>query len=307
MIRNPEVNDFYALYAYYKEKTIQEKTFVLIEPSTFDSIISQGFLALFENQLGISGFILSHMTNHQSYITMLYGETLDIKNSLMEFYDSKMIEKGITESWIHFFNPISLAWYPVTDIIHPCYQGVPIDSEMHHFYQENHYIEHSIQDTYYLDLSTFEMPSSVNNQIKMNISDGFEIALYNPRKHLKLIEFTDKINAPHWKSIILENLNRSNPLPLLVALKNNQVIGFTGPLKVEKHQRGYFAGIGILETERGKKIGKTLFFMLCQTLKTMGSSYMTLFTGRDNPAKYIYLSAQFEVVKSFYTMKKMYK
>lgn len=298
--------DLEKLYRYYQEKTLFDKTFVLLEKSSFFKIVEQGFLAIEENDSQISGFILSHIKDEKSYITILYGESIYIKSTLLDFYDHQMIMKGTKESLIHFFNPISLSWYPLEGITHPCYQGVLLDSEMYDFYLENHYISNSIQDTYYLDLNTFKMPENIINQIKMNQSEGFEIAFYDPKKHTKINEFTDDINAPHWKSVILNNLNQENPLPLLVALKHNQVIGFTGPLKVEESKRGFFAGIGVLETERGKKIGKTLFFMLCQTLKDMGSSYMTLYTGRDNLARFIYLSAGFQVVKSFSTMKKIY-
>lgn len=306
MIQALESKDFDILYEYYKEKTLSEHTFVLLNKSEFFSIINQGFLALSFNDLIIDGYILGHIKDDKSYITMLSADSLEIKDSLIQFYDSMMINQEIKESWIHFFNPISLAWYPLKNIVHPCYQGVPLVSMDYDLYLKNGYLSHSIQDTYYLDLNDFEMKSQVILQIKNNLLDGIEIALYDSNKHSKMLEFTDEIKAPHWKAVILENLSKEKPLPLLVALKNNQVIGFTGPLRVEDNGRGFFAGIGVLDTERGKKIGKTLFFSLCHTLKAMGSSYMTLYTGRDNPAKYIYLSAGFKVVKSFSTMKKTY-
>ena len=42
-------------------------------------------------------------------------------------------------------------------------------------------------------------------------------------------------------------------------------------------------------------------------LKEMGASYMTFFTGLDNPARYIYLGAGFQVAQSFADMKKELK
>ena len=85
---------------------------------------------------------------------------------------------------------------------------------------------------------------------------------------------------------------------------HNEVVGFTGPLRKENNGRGYFAGIGVLSSHQGKKLGKTLFYRLCEELKLLGSDYMTLFTGRNNNAKYIYKQAGFEVVKSFMILKK---
>jgi len=306
MIQALEPKDFDLLYEYYKDKTLFERIFVLLNKTEFFSIINQGFSAISFNDLTIDGFVLGHIKDEKSYVTILSADSLEIKDSLIQFYDFMMINRKIKESWIHFFNPISLAWYPLKNIIHPCYQGIPIESEDNNLYVVNGYLSHSIQDTYYLNLYDFEMKNEVILQMKNNLLDSIEIALYDSNKHSKMLEFTDEIQAPHWKAVILDNLSKEKPLPLLVALKNNQVIGFTGPLRVEDNGRGFFAGIGVLDTERGKKIGKTLFFSLCQTLKAMGSSYMTLYTGRDNPAKYIYLSAGFKVVKSFSTMKKTY-
>ncbi|MDO9630068.1 MAG: GNAT family N-acetyltransferase [Acholeplasmataceae bacterium] len=306
MIKVPAMKDFDSLYNYYKEKTLQEQVFVLIDSNEFALMIDQGFLYFYEVQSVISGFILSHFKDSQSYITMLYGDNHEIKNSLLKAYDSYMDSKGIFESLVHFFNPISLAWYPLKNIVHPCYQGVPSNHEDLSIYLDNGYIRHSTQETYYLDLNSFQMPLDVFAQIEKNILDGIEITFYNPLKHRKMIEFTNELNAPHWKKVIIENIDKPNPLPLLVALKDNDVIGFTGPLKIENNGRGYFAGIGVLETERGKKVGKTLFFMLCKTLKDMGASYMTLFTGVDNPARHIYISANFNVVRRFETMIKKY-
>ena len=307
MIRVPDQKDFDLLYNYYMKKTVSEKTFVLLEQIEFFSIINPAFIAVDQENHVINGFILSHFKDEKSYITMLYAESFEIKQKLIQFYDLSMINQKIKESWIHFFNPVSLAWYPNENIVHPCYQGVPFEGEDYDLYLKNGYHSNSIQDTYFLNLNDFEMKIEVMEQIKNNLLEGIEIALYDPNKHKKILEFTDDIQVPHWKAVILENLNLFNPLPLLVALKKNRVIGFTGPLKVEDNGRGFFAGIGVLDNERGKKIGKTLFFSLCQTLKAMGSSYMTLYTGRDNPAKYIYLSAGFKVVKSFSTMKKRYE
>jgi ribosomal protein S18 acetylase RimI-like enzyme len=307
MIRILDPMNLDLIYAYYMKKTLSKMTFVLLSQPEFKAIVNQGLIAVDQEKHRINGFILSHIKDGKSYITMLYGESIEVKQALLKFYDSMMIKESIKESWIHFFNPISLAWYPLQDIVHPCYQGVPLSGSDYDLYLKNGYHSHSIQDTYYLDLNDFEMKLEVIEQIEKNKLDGIEIALYDSKKHTKIEEFADEIKASHWKDVILENLRLPNPFPLLVALKNNQVIGFTGPLRVEESKRGFFAGIGVLDTERGKKIGKTLFFSLCQTLKAMGSSYMTLYTGRDNPAKYIYLSAGFKVVQSFSTMKKTYE
>jgi len=308
MIKITESNDLNQLYPYYMNKTLKDKTFVLLSSEDFMRMVKKGFARVSQEGLNINGFMIWHMREKQCYITMLIGDSIEIKNSLLEAFESNLRKDGQTnEILIHFMNPISLAWYPKKNVVHPCYQGVLLDEENFELYQHHAYLVHSIQDTYYRELSSFVIPDDVISHLKLNEKDGIEIAFYDTQKHKGLIEFTEDIHAPHWRDVILDNEKAEHVLPLLVALKHNQVIGFTGPLKVEPNGRGYFAGIGILESERGKKIGKTLFFMLCQRLKEMGASYMTLYTGNQNPARFIYLDAGFKVLKSFATMKKTIK
>ncbi len=90
--------------------------------------------------------------------------------------------------------------------------------------------------------------------------------------------------------------------PVAAAIRNGKIIGFTGPLRVQESGRGYFAGIGIHSGYRGFGLGNVLFHTLCRTLKEMGASYMTLFTGETNPAGQIYSKAGFKIVKSWADM-----
>lgn len=308
MIRPLETNDITPLYQYYKNKTLQDETFVLLSAFDFTEIVENGFVLCNQESNQIRGFIIGHIRENQCFITMLLGDDLDIKNNLLTSLESAIRKNNqINELLIHFMNPVSLAWYPRKHIVHPCYQGVALDEENYNLYLNHQFIIQSIQNTYYRKLSSFELPEDVVKQLSHHILGGIAISFYDAKIHQGLIEFTDEIHAPHWKDVIMKNDMDPFVLPLLVALKNNNVVGFTGPLKVESNGRGYFAGIGVLEKERGQKIGKILFFMLCQSLKKMGASYMTLYTGNNNPARFIYLQAGFEVVKSFATMKKIIK
>ena len=85
---------------------------------------------------------------------------------------------------------------------------------------------------------------------------------------------------------------------------NGLVIGFSGPLKVQKSMRGYFTGIGIHSEYRGYGAGSVLFSALCKHLKDLGAHYMTLFTGENNPARHIYEREGFQIVRSWADMRK---
>ena len=99
-------------------------------------------------------------------------------------------------------------------------------------------------------------------------------------------------------------LKRDEPRPFLVAAHNNKVVGWTGAMYTEATGRGHLDGICVDPNERGGGLGKGLFCHLCKYLKDHGSTYMTFFTGIDNPARYIYLFAGFKIVQSFADMKK---
>ena len=66
----------------------------------------------------------------------------------------------------------------------------------------------------------------------------------------------------------------------------------------EETGRGHLDGICVDPNERGGGLGKALFCNLCEYLKNHGSTYMTFFTGLDNPARYIYLFAGFIVLQA---------
>jgi ribosomal protein S18 acetylase RimI-like enzyme len=72
----------------------------------------------------------------------------------------------------------------------------------------------------------------------------------------------------------------------------------------ESTGRGHLDGIAVDPNVRGGGLGKALFCYLCYQSKLNGAKYMTFFTGLDNPARYIYLSAGFKIAQSFADMKK---
>ncbi len=294
------------IYELYKQITLDNKLLVLLsEKEFYDLQIKSEVIYMFDGEEAL-GFVFFNIVEDKSYITFLYGKD-DIKVKLLQNTEKILKEKNITSLWVSFFNPTALSWYPKPGIIHPTIQGVVLDSEEHQFYQKHGFINHTIEDTYYQKLSEFEVPNNIKKTIYENQTKGYNIEYYDEYKHHGLIDFCEEIHAPHWKKVILSNHALKNPLPLLVVTHFDKVVGFTGPLENQKNGRGYFAGIGVLQSYQGKKLGKTLFYRLCEELKLMGAQYMTLFTGRNNPAKHIYVSAGFVVVKSFMIIKKFLK
>lgn len=285
------------VYEYYKVYTNKNTKYVLLSFREFmDKLIINRVVYYELNNNEIIGFISGVILDKKAFITIIYSN-LD-NELLVKAIEEKFKENGVSKVLLHFFNPVLLPWYPLEGVVHPGYQGVILNSKVHKYFTKLGYLDNSIQDTYYLDLSSYE------NRCCNFQSKGIEFGIYDKSIHTGLVEFTNSINTPHWKQAILSNENKDHSLPLLVVTDNLKVIGFTGPLKVSSTQRGYFAGIGILPEYRGRKIGTYLFNQLCSSLQDMGAAYLTLFTGQTNIAKYIYLGAGCSVVESFITLKK---
>ncbi len=127
----------------------------------------------------------------------------------------------------------------------------------------------------------------------------------NPDMMEGMTDLIDHLGNSMWrKSILGEPFPADGGRPILVPVKDGRVLGFAGPLDVERSGRGYFSGIAVDPSARGRGVAKVLFSALCANLRAIGAGYMTLFTGEDNPARRIYEAAGFTIVKSWADMKK---
>lgn len=223
-----------------------------------------------------------------------------LENELLKDQQVKRFE-------ITFFNPITLTWVvphtPRHD--HPNAPGIDVSSEAYLFFKNRGYLDTVYQNSFYLPLSQFCIHPVIQERINNLPNQGLSICFYRRESHFGLDELFDNLANPLWKEEILTNCNREDGgNPLLIAEHQGKAVGFAGPLRVQESGRGYFAGIGVHSDYRKYGLGKALFSMLCNSLKDMGAEYMTLFTGETNPARNIYQSAGFHIVKTWADMEK---
>jgi ribosomal protein S18 acetylase RimI-like enzyme len=107
---------------------------------------------------------------------------------------------------------------------------------------------------------------------------------------------------PLWKREISHCA--ANGVPVVVAAHAGKAVGFAGPVIRQDNGRGYFAGIGVLPEHEGHGLGSILFFKLCEAFRSIGTEYMSLYTGNSNPAIRIYEKAGFRTVKQFAVMRR---
>ncbi|BAD39279.1 GNAT family N-acetyltransferase [Symbiobacterium thermophilum] len=207
---------------------------------------------------------------------------------------------------LNFFNPINLEWFipgtPGHD--HPNAPGVDVSSPAFPFFTARGYAETSRQYSYYRLLADFQFQPKIAERAAALAAQGISITYYDPARHYGLSELFDDLGNEDWRDKVMTNVNGPRPYPLLIVEQGGRVGGFAGPLYVQESGRGYFAGIGVHSELRGVGAGSVLFSALCQGLRDIGATFMSLFTGRENVARKIYESAGFQVVHEWACMRK---
>lgn len=214
---------------------------------------------------------------------------------------------GETKYECSFLNPMNFAWnipgFPGHD--HPNAPGVDVAGSGYIFLKNCGYRDFAHQNSYHIDLPNYKFPPDIEQRKARLKERGIEITLFDPARHSGLEELVEDLNSPLWKKEILGNAAKpGGGDPLLIVDQGGKAMGFTGPMAVQPSGRGYFAGIGVHSACRGGGAGKVLFSSLCASLRDMGASFMTLFTGETNPARNIYEAAGFKIVRSWVDMRK---
>ena len=211
---------------------------------------------------------------------------------------------GRTYSAVTFFNPIRLPWLiPGT----PGHQhnnapGIALDIPLHDRMLHFGYRESTRECAMYLNLADYDTPAWVGERAAKMAAEGYRVERYSAASHIGLEEMVEALQNPMWSAEI-PAAGKAN-MDLLVGLKDNVCAGFTGPVYPEETGRGYFAGLGVAPQYQGHGLGTLLFYRLLEREKQAGSQYMSLFTGEDNHARFIYLGAGFRVVRTFGVMLK---
>lgn len=208
---------------------------------------------------------------------------------------------------ILFFNPVNLEWIVPGSggHDHPNGPGVDMSSMAYLFFKNTGYRDFACQNSYYIDLASYHLPENIQALNRRLAENGISITRYDPARHTGMQALLDDLDNPLWSKLIPEELARPDGgRPILIAEHQGVACAFTGPLDVQPSKRGYFAGIGVHSQYRGYGVAKVLFSSLCTGLRDIGASYMTLFTGENNPARNIYEAAGFKIVRTWSNMRK---
>ena len=310
-------NDEIASLGFFKPWTVSSFTNKFLKNPHFKK---EGLICLFDEQSFMIGFGEANVVNGEKdpsttpgYITCIavrekyrrkgYGSL--ILQKLEEFLKNE--GKKFVRNF--FLNPTNLEWYvPGYDKHnHPGAPAISYNSSFYLFLLANGYNTNGQQDAYHLNLSDYELPEYVINKKIENEKEGYTLTYYNEKIHFGFEGLFNALNNEGWKNAVSNHIKKGDGPQLLIAQKDGEILGFTGPIFTEDSGRGYLAGIGIHPKVQGRGLGKTLFCELCYQHKIKGSKFMTLFTGSDNPARNIYMYAGMKPVQSFAIMRKDFK
>ncbi|MHA6481933.1 GNAT family N-acetyltransferase [Paenibacillus sp. strain BS8-2] len=223
---------------------------------------------------------------------------------LVRAMEARFVELGKKQADTLFFNPMQLPWY-VPDTPrheHNNAPGVPTGSLLHETLKRLGYVERAIQCAMYLPLGSFEVPESIVAKEEKANALGYRVEMLDAAKHSGVHEMLEALGNPLWKKEIGQSL--ADGTPVVVAALHGRAVGFAGPVVRQANGRGYFAGIGVEKEHEGHGLGSSLFFRLCEAFQAIGTDYMSLYTGSNNPALRIYERAGFRTARTFATMRR---
>lgn len=294
----------------YKELTYESFETIFLKNPYFDS--KNTFIRIDDGEVtgfacGVSGDDLAR-GSISGYLTCIIMAPLyrnrETFQGLLKLLENQFKSQGKQTVEVLFFNPILLPWYILGTPLHEHNNapGAFVGSFYHHALLEEGYFERTREVAMYLDLECFSITEEILEKEKSAQALGYEVAIYDGQRHHDVEEMLKDLNNPLWEKEIMECTQKG--VPFVIAAYNGKAVGFAGPLIRQPSGRGYFAGIGVNINHEGRGLGSILFFRLCQEFKNIGTSYMSLYTGKENPAKKIYLKAGFRVVQEFAVMRR---
>lgn len=299
-----------SIYQVLDDKEIESKFFT--SQKEYDII---SFVAIDNHEIiGLSSGT-SIINSDVSYITCVLVKPTHrrqkIGSKLLELLENESIKNKQTKKIdVSFFNPVHLEWMIPNNGLsdHPNSPGVDINSASYPFMQKNKYLDFAIQNAYYLDLKDYQYSLDIDIKRNKLKALGIEIKLYDSSKHSGFDKLFADLKSEHWQKEITQNIhNKNEKYDVLIVVKEGLIYGFAGPLKVQKSGRGNFAGIGVHSSLRGLGAGSVLFASLCMEFKKNGAQFMSIFTGEQNKARYIYEAEGFKIVKTWANMRKEIK
>ena len=203
-------------------------------------------------------------------------------------------------------NPVELGWTipdtPGHD--HNKAPGVDEDCMGYPFLQKSGFSPRAHEIAMYLPLSRYIVAHDFAERREALKAQGVETGCYDVALRYDFDRMCDRGGFEYWRKVLQDETRSENPRPILAATHEGHIVGFTGPVDLEKSGRGWFSGICTDPEFGGRGIATVLFNLLMQEFIAEGAAFSTLFTGDTNHAQRLYLHTGFTIVRRFAVMEK---
>ena len=156
----------------------------------------------------------------------------------------------------------------------------------------------------YLNLAAYEKKPEIEEKRAELAGQGIHAGLYDVTQNAEFDGMCDRVGSEYWRQVLREETSAERPRPILAAVTDGHIVGFTGPVDRQENGRGWFTGICTDPLYERRGIAGVLFNDLMGEFIKAGAAYSTLFTGTENHAQRLYLKTGFQPARYFAIMKK---
>ncbi|MBR1685421.1 MAG: GNAT family N-acetyltransferase [Clostridia bacterium] len=217
-------------------------------------------------------------------------------------------------------NPYQLTWrIPDTPgYDHNNMPGVDQECTGHDFFLHEGFTVTASEVSLYMPLAAFRLSPEIQKTREALAKEGILTGFLDPSRPWDYDGMCDRVHSEYWRDVLRTELaawhtdtpnadprfwadgkRPSAPRPMLTAVKNGEIIGFTGPVDLQSSGRGWFTGICTDPRYQRKGIGTVLFSLLMDTFRSRGAAFASIFTGTDNRAQRIYIASGMQPVRIF--------
>ncbi|MGI6215023.1 MAG: GNAT family N-acetyltransferase [Christensenellales bacterium] len=309
-----------------------EVLYLPMPKNSFENILKRqdSIFAAAEKNGELLGFLVANTLREKAYITLVFVKNKyrnkGIGKGLIKELEGVLKAKGYNSIFIDHMNPVELGWrIPESSCTHNKIPGVYIESPAIKFFKSAGFSAAHEEIAMYRELQGFSMPEEILSVIENLKQEGIEVGeLKNP--YVDFSGLFDRLQSEYWRDSIASEIqahkeNRGNPNPrfwadgmppkaprkILAAVHEGAMVGFTGPVDVQKNLRGWFTGLCVDPNFGRRRIGETLFNLLLDAFQKEGAQFVSLYTGAKNPAQKIYLRAGLKPAARFAAMEKKLK
>ena len=173
---------------------------------------------------------------------------------------------------------------------------------------------HGEEISLYLPLSSFRWNPELDVLKQKLEAEGILTGTWHPSMGRDFDGMCDRVGSEYWRHVLRTETDAwirqapnadpdlwpdgrkpAGPRPLLTAVRDGQIIGFTGPVDRQESGRGWFTGICVDPLFEKRGIATLLFHLLLRAFQEKDALFCSIFTGAENHAQRIYLRAGFRV------------